>query len=161
MGGPDEAFGGEGSDECDGFATEHSCGPEESPPGNGTFVILNQGLDGSSLIVQGDASPNHIVVYFNGGWTVTNDGPLVAGEGCAVDGTAAPCTCPTSIATGLVVITGGGGDDSRRHRPERPGRASRSGSTATPAPTRSAAGPATTCWKPARTTTAPTTATTP
>ena len=57
MGGPDEAFGGEGSDECDGFATEHSCGPEAAPPGNGTFVILNQGLDGSSLIVQGDAAP--------------------------------------------------------------------------------------------------------
>ncbi len=60
-GGPDEAFGGAGTDECDGFATEHSCGVEENPPANATFVILNQGLDGSSLIVQGDSSANHIV----------------------------------------------------------------------------------------------------
>ena len=63
-GGPDEAFGGAGSDECDGFAAEHSCGAEENPPGTGTFVILNQGLDGSSLIVQGDARANDIHVSF-------------------------------------------------------------------------------------------------
>ena len=66
----------------------------------------------ASLIVQGDANPNHIVVYFNGGWTITNDTPLTAGEGCAVDSSGSSVTCPTSIAVGLVVITGGNGDDS-------------------------------------------------
>jgi Ca2+-binding RTX toxin-like protein len=115
-GGDDEAFGGAGSDECDGFAMEHSCGVEENPPGNGTFVILNQGLDGSSLIVQGDGRANDIHVYFNNGiWTVSENGPIVAGEGCQSDGSSsliATVSCPTSVATSLLVITGGDGDDS-------------------------------------------------
>jgi Ca2+-binding RTX toxin-like protein len=109
--GPNEAFGGPGSDECNGFATEHSCGVEANPPGSGTFVILNQGLDGASLIVQGDARANDIHVGFNGGWVVSDNGPIVAGEGCAsVDGNTV--NCPTVVATSLVVITGGNGNDS-------------------------------------------------
>jgi Ca2+-binding RTX toxin-like protein len=116
MGGPDEAFGGEGTDECDGFAVENSCGPEEAPPANGTFVILNQGLDGSSLIVQGDNRPNDIHVYFSDGtWTVTENGPIVSGEGCQSASSSsliATVSCPTNTATGLLVITGGDGDDS-------------------------------------------------
>ncbi len=111
MGGADEAFGGAGSDECNGFATEHSCGPEESPPASGTLVILNQGLDGSSLIVQGDERANDIqVVFSNGTWAVSENGPVVAGEGCQPSG--GTVSCPTSTATGLLVITGGVGDDS-------------------------------------------------
>jgi Ca2+-binding RTX toxin-like protein len=113
MGGADEAFGGAGSDECDGFATEHSCGAEESPPSGSTFVILNQGLDGSSLVVQGDEGPNHVGVhFFDGGWFVSTDGPVAAGEGCQVDESNTSVACPASIAVGLAVITGGGGDDS-------------------------------------------------
>ncbi len=110
-GGPDEAFGGAGSDECDGFVTEHSCGAEPSPPGASTFVILNQGLDGSSLIVQGDAGPNDIQVSFGGGgWTVSDSGPVYPGDGCVSTG-ATSVSCPVASATGLVVITGGDGDD--------------------------------------------------
>ncbi|HVY79147.1 MAG TPA: calcium-binding protein, partial [Solirubrobacterales bacterium] len=116
MGGPDEAYGGAGNDQCNGFATEHSCGLEESPPANGTFVILNQGLDGSSLIVQGDNRANDIHVSFsNGTWTVSESGPIVSGEGCqSSSGSSliATVTCPTSTATGLVVVTGADGDDS-------------------------------------------------
>jgi len=111
MGGPDEAFGGAGSDECDGFATEHSCGAEENPPPSGTFVILNQGLDGSSLIVQGDAHDNNIHVSYNSGWIVSDSSPPVPGEGCAPAGGNA-VSCPTTVPTNLVVITGGNGDDS-------------------------------------------------
>ena len=48
-GGDDEAFEGAGSDTCSAFVVEHSCGPEEDPPGFGTYVVLNQGLDGTSL----------------------------------------------------------------------------------------------------------------
>ena len=41
-------------------------------------MILNQGLDGSSLIVQGDGAANDIHVYFNNGiWTVSDNGPIV------------------------------------------------------------------------------------
>jgi Ca2+-binding RTX toxin-like protein len=109
--GPDEAFGGAGNDNCDGFATEHSCGTEPTPPPNDTFVILNQGLDGSSLIVQGDDSANHIQVSFGGGgWTVSDDSGAFAGEGCAA-ASGNTVNCAVSTATGLVVITGGGGND--------------------------------------------------
>jgi Ca2+-binding RTX toxin-like protein len=109
--GDDEAFGGAGTDNCNAFSVEHSCGVEEHPPSDGTFVILNLGLDGSSLIVQGDAANDHIRVSFDGGWTVIDDAGVFAGDGCAqANWTVA--TCPTATATSLLVITGGGGNDS-------------------------------------------------
>jgi Ca2+-binding RTX toxin-like protein len=113
-GGPDEAFGGAGSDGCAEFAVEHSCGEEPSPPESGTYAILNQGLDGTSLVVQGDANPNHIHVSFDGsGWTVSDSGTVVPGDGCALSaGSNTIATCPVATATGLVVITGGAGNDS-------------------------------------------------
>ncbi|HEY1285662.1 MAG TPA: calcium-binding protein, partial [Solirubrobacterales bacterium] len=90
--------------------TEHSCGPEQSPPAGQTFVILNQGLDGSSLIVQGDGGPDDIHISFSGGWTVTDSSPIAPGEGCsAASGNAV--SCPTAIPTGLLVATGGAGND--------------------------------------------------
>jgi Ca2+-binding RTX toxin-like protein len=110
-GGPDEAFGGAGSDNCNGFALEHSCGPEASPPSGSTFVILNQGLDGASLIVQGDGGPDDIHVSFGGGgWTVGDSHPISPGDGCTATGNTV--FCATAIATSLVVVTGGAGDDS-------------------------------------------------
>ena len=164
MGGTDEAFGGAGNDECDGFVAENSCGPEEAPPANGTFVILNQGLDGSSLIVQGDGRANDIHVYFNNGiWTVTESGPIVSGEGCqsaTSSSLIASVSCPTSTATGLVVITGGAGDDSISISESVPAGRQSPGQRQRRLATPSAAAPATTCWKRARTTTAPTAATT-
>jgi Ca2+-binding RTX toxin-like protein len=110
-GGGDEAFGGAGTDNCSAFSVEHSCGTEENPPGDGTFVILNQGLDGSSLIVQGDQANDHIRVSFDGGWTVSDDAGVFAGDGCD-QASGSVATCPTATATGLLVITGDGGDDS-------------------------------------------------
>jgi Ca2+-binding RTX toxin-like protein len=110
-GGGDEAFGGAGTDGCSGFTVEHSCGPESNPPGHGTFVILNQGLDGTSLIVQGDGAADHIRVGFSNGWTVSDDAGVFAGDGCSQSGATA-AICPTGAATGLLVITGDGGNDS-------------------------------------------------
>ncbi len=74
-------------------------------------MILNQGLDGSSLIVQGDGAADHIRVGFSGGWNVSDDAGVFAGDGCAQAGDTV-ATCPTGAATGLLVITGDGGDDS-------------------------------------------------
>lgn len=111
VGPSDEAFGGPGSDQCTDFAAMHSCGTEANPPGTGTFVILNQGLDGSSLIVQGDSRANDIHVGFNGGWVVSDSGAVVAGEGCG-KASATSVSCPTAVPTGLLVITGGNGNDS-------------------------------------------------
>ena len=110
-GGADEAFGGAGSDHCGGFAFEHSCGIESSAAGSGTFVTLNQGLDGASLIVQGDSRPNQIRVSFNGGWTVSDSAGAFAGDGCTQAGGGTAVSCPTAVATELLVITGGAGGD--------------------------------------------------
>ena len=56
-------------------------------------MILNQGLDGSSLIVQGNDAANHIQVSFgDGGWTVSDDSGVFAGDGCApASGSAVSC----------------------------------------------------------------------
>ena len=109
--GSDEAFGGAGSDECERFSVEHSCGVETEPRGHGAFATLNQGLDGISFVVQGEPGPDSFGIgYGNGGWTVTDRGAVLAGEGCV--GTAANAvSCPSPVATGLLVVTGGGGND--------------------------------------------------
>ena len=110
-GGPDEAFGGAGSDECEQFSVKHSCGDEPQPRGRGAYAILNQGLDGISFVVQGEGGPDSLAIGYSGGsWTVTDRGAVVAGEGCVL--TAANAVgCPSSVATGLLVVTGGSGDD--------------------------------------------------
>jgi Ca2+-binding RTX toxin-like protein len=85
---------------------------EESPPGTGTFVILNQGLDGSSLVVQGDGRSNDIHVSFGGGgWVVSDGSGAYAGDGCALSGGNTVVSCPATVATGLIVLTGGAGND--------------------------------------------------
>jgi Ca2+-binding RTX toxin-like protein len=111
-GGADEAFGGAGSDGCTEFTVEHSCGAEVTPSGSGALVILNQGLDGSSLIVQGDGSADDIQVSFgDGGWTVSDSAGVMTGDGCGPAGGSTVASCPTAVATSLVVVTGGNGDD--------------------------------------------------
>ena len=46
-------------------------------------MILNQGLDGASLIVQGGAGDDDIRISFSGGgWIVSDGGPIFAGDGC-------------------------------------------------------------------------------
>ena len=72
-GGGGQAFGGPGTDDCDGFSVETSCGPEPSPPADIAFGILNQGLDGSSLIVQGSPGNDDLHISFGGGaWIVSS-----------------------------------------------------------------------------------------
>jgi Ca2+-binding RTX toxin-like protein len=111
-GGGGEAFGGPGSDSCTGFAVQSSCGPEAAPPADATFAILNRGLDGSSLIVQGGPGADHLRIAGGGdSWVVGNDGRTVAGDGCAGAAGSTAVTC-TGAGVALVVITGGGGDDS-------------------------------------------------
>jgi Ca2+-binding RTX toxin-like protein len=112
-GGGGEAFGGPGSDSCTGFTVETSCGPEAPPPANAAYVVLNQGLDGSSLIVQGGPGPDQLHISGGGStWTVSDGGRVFAGEGCANPaGTVTAVTCSGGPAVALVVATGGNGDD--------------------------------------------------
>ncbi len=106
-----EAFGGPGTDECDGFAVENSCGPEPSPPPGGAYVILNQGLAGSSLVVQGAQAADDIHISLGaGGWTVSDSVAITPGEGCINNG---PDTvvCGGDPSLSLIVVTGGAGND--------------------------------------------------
>ena len=109
-GGGGVAYGGPGSDDCSGFTVESSCGPETGPPPGAAFVILNQGLDGSSLVVQGSDGPDDIRLSQSGGWTVSDDRPIFAGDGCEnPGGNTSLVSCAGSAA--LVTVTGGDGDD--------------------------------------------------
>jgi Ca2+-binding RTX toxin-like protein len=109
-GGGGIAYGGPGTDDCSGFAIETSCGPEVGPPPGAAFVILNQGLDGSSLVVQGSTGNDGMRISQNGGWTVSDDRPVYAGEGCEnPGGNTSSVSCPGAAA--LVVVTGGDGND--------------------------------------------------
>jgi Ca2+-binding RTX toxin-like protein len=108
-GGGGVAFGGPGSDDCNGFSVENSCGPEIGPPPDLAYAILNQGLDGSSLVVQGGPNGDDIhISHSPQGWTVSNGAGIFAGEGCATGN-------PTAVAcagdAALVVVTGNAGND--------------------------------------------------
>jgi Ca2+-binding RTX toxin-like protein len=109
-GGGGIAYGGPGTDSCNGFSVEDSCGPETGPPPGAAFVILNQGLDGASLVVQGGSGSDHMQIARNGSWTVSDDRPVYAGDGCEnPGGNTASVSCAGDAA--LVVVTGGEGDD--------------------------------------------------
>lgn len=112
-GGGGEAFGGPGTDSCDGFAAETSCGPEPHPPGNLAYGILNEGLDGSSLVVQGSPSDDDIRVAKTAtGWVVSSRIPVFAGEGCVnPPSNPSAIVCETQRVVPLLVVTGGPGDD--------------------------------------------------
>ncbi len=111
-GGGGEAFGGPGSDSCDGFAVETSCGPELGPPPGTTYVILNQGLDESSLVIQGGPSADELrLSRGDGGWTIFSGAAVFAGEGCAGAGDPSFVNCPGDPGLALIVVTGNGGND--------------------------------------------------
>jgi Ca2+-binding RTX toxin-like protein len=113
-GGPGgEAFGGPGNDACNGFKIENSCGPETGPPAGGAYVVLNRGLDGSSLVVQGSQNADAIRVSLAGdGWTVSDSVPVFAGSGCAnPPGNADAVTCAGETGLSLIVISAGSGSD--------------------------------------------------
>ena len=96
---------------CNGFSVENSCGPEIGPPPGLAYAILNQGLDGSSLVVQGGPNGDDIRITHGGqGWTVTNGAGIFAGEGCvSVTSNATAVACAGDAA--LVVVTGNAGSD--------------------------------------------------
>src|SRR6476646_6623084 len=112
-GGGGQAFGGPGTDTCDGVAAETSCGPEEAPPASLAYGTLNQGLDGSSLIIQGSPQNDDIrVSRGNGAGIVSSAIRIFSGDGCETppsNGNA--MVCPDSGAVPLIVITGGNGND--------------------------------------------------
>jgi Ca2+-binding RTX toxin-like protein len=112
-GGDDEAFGGPGTDSCQGFSVEFSCGPEAGPPANSAFVILNQGLDGASLIVQGGQGADDLrIARGASAWTISNNGPVAPGDGCQnVGGDRTQVSCDGGLSLALVVVTGGDGND--------------------------------------------------
>ena len=85
-------------------------------------MILNQGLDGSSLVVQGGESADDVRVALGaGGWTVSDNRPVFAGGGCSNPaGNTAVVACPEEAGLALVVVTGGGGNDSLTIDPSLP-----------------------------------------
>lgn len=111
-GGHDEAFGGPGTDTCNGFAVEDSCGPEVNPPANSAFVALNRGLAGDSLVVQGSQGPDELRIGRSGeSWTVTDNGPIFAAEGCVNGGNSNSASCADPTTGALIVATGENGND--------------------------------------------------
>jgi Ca2+-binding RTX toxin-like protein len=110
-GGGGTAFGGPGTDDCNGFSVENSCGPELGPPPGIAYAILNQGLDGSSLVVQGGPGNDDIRISHDAqGWAIANGAGIFAGEGCvSVTSNATAVNCTGEAA--LVVVTGNAGDD--------------------------------------------------
>jgi len=102
QGGTDEAFGGPGSDICREFKIDHSCGRELGPPPLGVYVVLNEGLDGVSLIVQGDRTPNQISISEGGGGYLVGGDFVSPGEGCTSTGLR-QASCKTNRAVGLII----------------------------------------------------------
>jgi Ca2+-binding RTX toxin-like protein len=119
-GGGGEAFGGPGSDNCNGFDAETSCGPEPPPPAGMAYGTLNRGLDGSSLIVQGSPGNDDLrVSRGDGSWTVSSGAPIYAGDGCQAQGNS--LVCADAGAVPLIVIIGGDGNDTAVIDPSVPG----------------------------------------
>jgi Ca2+-binding RTX toxin-like protein len=112
-GGADDAFGGPGTDACSGFAAENSCGPETSPPSNSAYAIVNQGLAGASLVVQGSEAADDLRISLApAGWVISDNGAVFPGEGCSnPGGNSTAVACPAAAAQALIVVTGGGGND--------------------------------------------------
>jgi Ca2+-binding RTX toxin-like protein len=111
QGGGDVAFGGAGSDKCRGFGTESSCGNEKSPPGKGTFAVLNAGLSGSSLVVEGNHDDNAIAISRSSdAYLVSDTTGIAPGDGCADSGTDS-VRCPSPGRLNLIIVIGGDGDD--------------------------------------------------
>ena len=84
-GGGGEAFGGPGSDEMRRLRGRELLRPRTRPAARHRLVILNQGLDGSSLVVQGGAGADELRHRRSGpaaGRSPTAR-PVFAGDGCA------------------------------------------------------------------------------
>jgi len=112
-GGGGQAFGGPGTDDCEGFDIETSCGPEQAPPPSLAYGTLNQGLDGSSLIVQGSPQNDDIrISRGNEAWVISSAIPIFAGDGCQTPpSNGSAMICPDAGKAPLIVVTGGNGND--------------------------------------------------
>ena len=76
-------------------------------------MIVNQGLAGSSLVIQGSQGADDLHIGRQGeAWAISDNGPVFAGEGCANSGGPTAVSCPGSAAQALVVVTGRDGADS-------------------------------------------------
>jgi len=113
-GGGGQAFGGPGTDICDGFASETSCGSEPSPPPSLAYGTLNQGLDGASLIIQGSPQNDDIrISRGNDAWVISSTIPIFAGDGCQTPpSNGSAMVCPDAGPAPIIVVTGGNGNDS-------------------------------------------------
>jgi Ca2+-binding RTX toxin-like protein len=117
-GGDDAAFGGPGSDACDGaFAQETSCGP--AARGKGAAVELYRSITGSSsLIVTGSRAADAVAVSFTGaGYLVQGAGAdvqvrlaEVESESCVRDAGANSVSCRGNASSIMAAL--GAGDDS-------------------------------------------------
>lgn len=117
-GGGGQAFGGPGSDECGGFSEETSCGPEEPHPADMALGILNQGLDGTSLIVVGSPGNDNLQISFSGALVVSSGQPIFAGDGCtSTNANTLVCGAGTPP---LIVVTGNDGNDTAAIDPSVP-----------------------------------------
>jgi Ca2+-binding RTX toxin-like protein len=111
----DQAFGGPGSDHCEGgFASEVSCGPAQG--GNGTAVELYSSIDGeTSLIVTGSAGTDAAQLSYGGGaFTVQRQGggaAVLSGDPTSPACAATPDTVScTGRVTSILVSLGDGND---------------------------------------------------
>jgi len=115
-GGNDTAYGGPDGAQCDGFESESNCGRFEAPE-SGTSVILSKGLDGDSLVINGDSRNNSISVEKTGsGYEVRDQGPTgvytgdLSNSGCTSGNSGKLASCDGGLLN-VILITGGNGND--------------------------------------------------
>ena len=109
----DSALGGLGSDECRGFASEQSCGPEAGSGGEATQVVQTRSLEGGSVAVTGGEAASDIVVSERkGNLVVTDPRGVDASDGCVGTGGTARCSLAEGIDT--ILVSPGPGDDTVR-----------------------------------------------
>lgn len=122
----DVAFGGFGSDSCDGFVQVHSCGREEPIRSAVLEVGLAGGLASASLNVivrppkfipgapidsSSQTGVDISISLEHDGWAVTAGPiPVVGGEGCLAT-EVSQVHCPVSATPDAVLISGGAGND--------------------------------------------------
>jgi len=124
-GSEDSAYGGRGSDACEGFVTQDSCGPEASGATPTVEVDLAGGVVGSSLtavvrlpqLVPGLESKPEVantsmhVSFEEGAWLLKEEPlPIVAGDSCVATGTF-EARCVVAGKPDAAFLDGGSGDD--------------------------------------------------